>query len=921
MFSRDLESIFSEALKLPVEERDAFLERQVVKNPELMRQVKSLLDANEKMGNFLAETQAQQVAAAGDQSTPSQNSDAVIHGRFLPGMIVQQRYRIVSLVGRGGMGEVYRADDLKLGQTVALKFLPEEFSNNARRLEYFHREVRLTRKISHPNVCRIYDIGEVDGQYFLSMEYIDGEDLKALLQRIGHLPTSKGVEIAHQLCAGLTAAHDNGVLHRDLKPANVMIDGRGQVRITDFGLATIASDEGAREIAGTPAYMAPEQLLGGQASEQSDIYSLGLVLAELFAGKPVHSAANMSELIESHKSDESSSLSNLAQVEMDPMVARAILACLQKRPEDRPASARQLASLLPGGNPLDAAIAAGATPLPEMVVNAQDPHPLSLGVAAACLLVVIISLVLIAILTRSTKVYETAPAILSARCTEVMKELGYTNLPPNSLFGTTSNRQLIRDRASQGDQDVEHAATRIPPYEFWQKWTDGSFVLEEFHAPFLSSHDRPIMGGTESADVRLDEEGKLLGLLVDAIKAENPPTNNGEPDWDFVLSLAGIDAATATVTERVSTPKVYCDQCVAWQVGEGKNKQTIQAGAVEGAINYFEIVELDEGHSPFTTRDPEDLAFFAVVFSSSIFVWIIAWMNVRASSVDWKGALRAALFMFLLYCFLESASLNLGSPSLLVDIFDLFNGRAWGHMVGHGVVIFGTYLAIEPWVRRFWPRSLIGMARALEGRLTDPVVGREILCGALAACVCQTVVLLIIKGLRLGPDFVFNEPLPLPIHQSNYWVAFLAIIFSSSFLNVFILAACCVLIRIFSTKRLFPFVVVIPILVIGALSSLNRPPEIPWLLPIVLSILVGYLLITMVTRIGLLSAFSLLAMFNLVSAALPLNFQSWYASYAITMFLIPLALAVYGFVCSQGGVSRILSSLEASNARSFSLKN
>jgi len=126
-----------------------------------------------------------------------------MHGRFLPGAMLAGRYRIVGLLGKGGMGEVYRADDLKLGQAVALKFLPPEFSKDAKRLESFHSEVRLARQVSHPNVCRVYDIGEVDGQHFLSMEYVDGENLSTLIQRIGRLPKDKSLDIARQLCAGL----------------------------------------------------------------------------------------------------------------------------------------------------------------------------------------------------------------------------------------------------------------------------------------------------------------------------------------------------------------------------------------------------------------------------------------------------------------------------------------------------------------------------------------------------------------------------------------------------------------------------------------------------------------------------------------------------------------------------------------------
>ena len=159
------------------------------------------------------------------------------------------------------MGEVYRAEDLRLGQNVALKFLPPAVAEDPQRLAQFHHEVRIARQVSHRNVCRVYDIGEDHGRVFLTMELIDGEDLAGLLKRVGRFPEERATEIARQICAGLAAAHDCGVLHRDLKPANVMLDADGRVRITDFGLAGLAGS--FTDIrSGTPAYMAPEQLAG-----------------------------------------------------------------------------------------------------------------------------------------------------------------------------------------------------------------------------------------------------------------------------------------------------------------------------------------------------------------------------------------------------------------------------------------------------------------------------------------------------------------------------------------------------------------------------------------------------------------------------------------------------------------------------------
>jgi serine/threonine protein kinase len=157
--------------------------------------------------------------------------------RFAPGGLLAGRYRVVAPLGRGGMGEVYRADDLTLGQPVALKFLPIHIANDLDRLARFRKEVAVARKVSHPNVCRVYDIAQHEGQSFLTMEFVDGEDLSSVLKRMGRMTEEKGIEVARQLCSAIVAVHDQGLLHRDLKPANVMLDGRGKVRLTDFGLA------------------------------------------------------------------------------------------------------------------------------------------------------------------------------------------------------------------------------------------------------------------------------------------------------------------------------------------------------------------------------------------------------------------------------------------------------------------------------------------------------------------------------------------------------------------------------------------------------------------------------------------------------------------------------------------------------------
>ena len=283
------------------------------------------------------------------------STDAIDHGRFEPGSLLDDRYRIVGRIGKGGMGEVYRADDLKLGQQVALKFLPESGDHDPARLTQLHTEVRMARQVSHPNVCRVYDAGEYEGHTFLSMEYVDGEDLASLIRRVGRFPEDRAIELARQICAGLAAAHDRGVVHRDLKPANIMLDGSGKIRITDFGLAG-AAGEVLR--AGTPAYMAPEQLAGGQVTARSDLYALGLVLYELFTGRRALDAATMAELIAKREQADITLPTDIVR-DLDPGIERVIMRCLEPDPARRPASALGVAAALPGGDPLAAALAAG----------------------------------------------------------------------------------------------------------------------------------------------------------------------------------------------------------------------------------------------------------------------------------------------------------------------------------------------------------------------------------------------------------------------------------------------------------------------------------------------------------------------------------------------------------------------------------
>jgi len=470
-------------------------------------------------------------------------------GGFSPGTVLIERYRIVALLGRGGMGEVYRAEDLKLGNVVALKFLPASLQNDAAALAGFHAEVRNSRQVSHPNVCRVYDIGEVNGQHFLTMEYIDGEDLASLLRRIGRLPPDKALETAHQICAGLAAAHDCGLLHRDLKPANIMLDGRGRVRITDFGLALSSDDAAGRsETAGTPAYMAPEQIAKGEASVRSDIYSLGLVFYELFTGHLPYQANTAIEWRRAHLESSPRAPSSVVK-DIDPAVESAILRCLQKDPAKRPSSVRQVAAAFPGGDPLAAALAAGETPSPEMVAASGETEGLRPLVAWVLLAGVIVSVTAAILLSAQTKLYrrvplEKPPEALAERARDILQNVGYSEPPADTAMGFYEGNEFLRYIEEHDKSKARWDNLETGAFVFWYR---GSPRPLDSHS---SSPDEPMAASVWTDDPPLDVSGMTLlklnprGRLTQFIavppQVEKPAGVANSPDWAPLFSAAAL---------------------------------------------------------------------------------------------------------------------------------------------------------------------------------------------------------------------------------------------------------------------------------------------------------------------------------------------------------------------------------------------
>jgi serine/threonine protein kinase len=624
-----------------------------------------------------------------------------------------------------------------------MKFLPRAFAADAARRERFFAEVRLARQVSHPNVCRVYDVGEIEGQHYLSMEYVDGEDLASLLRRIGRLPQDKALELSRELCAGLAAAHDKKVLHRDLKPANVMIDGRGRARITDFGLAVVTEDGASEgEIAGTPAYMAPEQLAGKGASVRSDVYSLGLVLYELFTGKKAFEAGSLAELRHMKETATPTAPSALAR-DLDPNVERVILRCLEKDAARRPASALQVSAGLPGGDPLAAALAAGETPSPEMVAAAGESSGLAPRVALACLAASLAGLFIAVLfadrlgLTGRVPLDE-SPERLALKAEEIATRSGYAARPFDHASGLSESTEYF-DYIRKSDQSKERwsnmEAGRPPGIKFWYRTSPREL------APVITfginvGQDDPPRNVSGMVLVVLDTKGHLLEF--EAVPPQTIPKGPADaPDWGPLIAATGLEMAALKPAAPAWVPEDFADSQVAWTGAFPelpKIQIRVEAAAYRGKPTAFRIVW------PWTTRTREReteksrgeqigniilLGLFVTILGGSI---LIARRNVRLNRGDRRGAFRLAMFVFT--AVLASWAIG-GTHVASSDELRLFVTAGAGFPLFAAGLVGILYLAIEPFVRRRWPDALVSWTRILSGQFRDPVVGRDILIGAL----------------------------------------------------------------------------------------------------------------------------------------------------------------------------------------------
>jgi len=856
--------------------------------------------------------QSHRASSGSAAKAPSSSGSFLTEGRFLPGRLLAGRYRIIALLGRGGMGEVYRADDLTLGQPVALKFLPEDASRDETLLERFRNEVRLSRRVSHPNVCRVYDVGEVEGHTFFTMEYVDGEDLASLLRRIGRLPADKALEIARQLCAGLAAAHAKGVLHRDLKPANIMLDGRGQVVVTDFGLAGLVNQIPGSDLrSGTPAYMAPEQLEGKEVNEKSDIYSLGLVLYEIFTGKRAFSVESLPELVRVRSESAPSKPSTLVK-DLDPAVERVILRCLEAVPAKRMGSALSVSAALPGSDPLAAALAAGETPSPQMVAAAGQTTGLAPRIAILCLASALIGLGLATYLSIKTGGMgelglEQSPEVLMQKAKEIVSQFGYDSKPVDSAGDFSYDWEFLKYAEGNDKPHPQWQAVlsgQPAPLQYFYRQSPQYMLGTDFHdlllLPGLVTSDDPPPLQSGMVNLALDPRGRLTFFQAIPPQLEEARTQTQAVDWNVLFREAGLDAAQFKPAEPIWNSLATSDARAAWTgTWPGSNRPLrIEAAAFQGKPVFFSLIgpwTRPQRMRPDPTTKGQragNLLLMGVIVSILVSAALLARRNYIRGRGDRRGAFRLACVVFAMQIVLWLCeahivpTLGVLLPFVLtISTALFFSGLIWI-----------LYLSLEPYVRRHWPQTLVSWNRLLMGQVRDPLVGRDVLFGVLLGVVWMLIFLVrLALTMRKGapPGFYSTDYLVGGRAALGALLIHIPISIQGTVFLFFLLFVLRVLLR----KEWLAAILFVAIW--AALKTLGS--NYPWIDGPAWALLYG-VAVVVVTRIGFVAlAICIFVTDVLLNVPLTSDFSAWYLGNTLFPLLSLAALAVWGCYTALAG--------------------
>ena len=835
-----------------------------------------------------------------------------------------ERFRIIERLGGGGMGEVYRARDLRVEQDVALKVLREEVGRDSTAMEMLAKEVRAARQIAHPGVCRVFDLGQFSAptgsRPYLSMELVDGETLDRFLRRIGVLPEAKGLQIAHELCSAMEAIHQRGVLHRDLKPANVMIDGRGHARITDFGLALDRGGLSQRVLpAGTPGFVAPEILDGREPTVASDLYALGLVLYEVFTGVAAYPPGSVSGMLSAQSRDDPPRPASIKPT-INPRIERAILACLDRRPDRRPSSALEVSAMLPGGDPLKSAVAAGLTPSPDTVAAAARRGVLPAATALGVLALVAVSIGIVIWLGSTMSLSALAPdlkppSVLIERARNVLEAVG----APGRAAGSFGFFDL--DETLVGDAEKDPAGVdRREMIDFIYRQGSINFSTRDMRGGVL--FDDPPEGTPGVSTVRLSRVGRLQELRVcpdgksDAAGTGTPLPGvveatrgaKGTDPFSSLFEFAGLKLDEATSTPPEARPPMYAERVLAWNVRDAERQDRslrVDGALLDGKPVWFLVSE--QGRTPWRAMLPLEIpqgfnagdVIATVVQLGSVAIGLgLGLWNIRRKRSDLRGATRLAVLMGVIATSHGILSLNasprdgLAVAIVLSVAVGLFNAA----------ISFVLYAALEPFARRMWPETLISWARLIQGRWSDPLVGRDVLLGACTGLGCAALFCLAV----FVPHWISGAPIREPKTDDFELRAFSGVLplISNQMtnLNAAIIATTATLIALillkFLLRRRDAAMLVLSIIQGSTWGLAGEVHGIGWIFVLAM----GVLMVTTLTNVGLLATITAVAVgYAVMSSSLTTDMQAWYVPWMMVPIAMACVLALGGAVIAIRG--------------------
>jgi serine/threonine-protein kinase len=688
-----------------------------------------------------------------------------------------------------------------------------------------------------------------------------------------------------------------------------MIDGRGKARVTDFGIAVVANELlGAQAASGTPAYMAPEQLKGKEVTQKSDIYSLGLVLYELFTGKRVYDSDNLHELMKLHETSSPTSPSSHVE-HIDPLVERVIMRCLEKEPNKRPATAIQVAAALPGGDPLAAALAAGETPSPEMVAASGEKTGLRPAIAVALLAAIVGALAIALVTARNVDwpailMREYSPADLTHKAQDIIQRLGYAERPADSASGMgldTDHLQYIRQNSEPGNSWGDAMNDQPAALFLWYRRSP-RYLIPTTPDSFgwILENDPPNGDVSGMVSVRLDPKGRLIYFKAVPPQVDAPDDKPSSPDWTVLFSAAGLDPASFASTESTWVPGSGFDTRAAW-TGTYPDQRAvpirIEAAAYRGKLTYFDVIapwkrpSLQQDVQRNTGDNIASGVVIGLFLTLLIGAVLLARRNLKKGRGDRRGATRLSFFVF--------ATAMLGwvigaDHRLTFDEVPIFLAIALSQTLFLMGLVWLLYIALEPYVRRRWPETIISWSRLLAGSLRDPLIGRDVLIGILAGLfmmVLYTVQSLIRAWSGATPGF----------QNLSYWLGtrqFIAAgILTSANVSVLIgllFFFLIFLLRILTRRGWIAILVFAAVLSLP--SALGGDSTALMLTP--LEFLVNAFIAFICVRFGLLTV---AVAFFIENLSLVNNFSPWFTSYLIAQVIFVLALAGWAFNTSLGG--------------------